>query len=190
MLYIFDIDGVLADVTHLLPLITGENKDYEAYYSRIGEALPIANGLRLAQTFSNQEADKRYIYEVLMSRQAPDSELYNSFGGFEIPSELISSFKPNGIYFVTGRSELTREATLQWLQNHGACGESPNLYMRGSTDCRPAYQVKRGIVERIHKETGVPYAEMTVFEDDPQCAEMYESLGCYVCHVRHGKAKS
>ena len=41
MLYIFDIDGVLADVTHLLPLIQGEHKDFEGYYSRIGEALPL-----------------------------------------------------------------------------------------------------------------------------------------------------
>lgn len=155
MLYIFDIDGVLADVTHLRPLITGEKKDYDAYYSRISEALPIPNGLSIVQG---------------LNRQAFLDDAY--------------------VYFVTGRSELSREATLQWLQNHGACGESPNLHMRGNTDRRPAYQVKRGIVERIHKKTGVPYAEMTVFEDDPQCAEMYEKLGCYVCHVRHDKAKS
>lgn len=155
MLYIFDIDGVVADVTHLLPLITGENKDYDAYYSRIGEALPIPSGLSIVQGLNRQ-----------------------------------AFLDDASVYFVTGRSELSREITLQWLQNHGACGESPNLYTRGNTDRRPAHQVKRGVVERIHKETGVPYAEMTVFEDDPQCAEMYESLGCYVCHVRHEKAKS
>ena len=223
MLYIFDIDGVLADVTHLLPLITGENKDYDAYYSRIGEALPIANGLRLAQTFFSQEADKRYIYDVLMSRQSPNSKRV-SWLGVIIPPELISSFIPKGIHFVTGRSEKSREATKQWLAQNGICtqseldvllrqkevqrrckekvdldicrdeetcwGDTAHLYMRGNTDRRPAYQVKRGIVERIHKETDVPYAKMTVFEDDPQCAEMYESLGCYVCHVRHSKAKS
>ena len=224
MLYIFDIDGVLADVTHLLPMITGENKDYETYYSRIGEALPIANGLRLAQTFFGQEADSRYIYEVLMRRQSPDSELGSWFGNVAIPPELIPSFIPKGIHFVTGRSELSREATKQWLSQNGistqseldvllrqkevqrrnkekvdleicrdeeTCwGDTAHLHMRGNTDRRPAYQVKRGIVERIHQETGVPYAEMTVFEDDLQCAEMYESLGCYVCHVRHSKAKS
>ena len=160
MLYVFDIDGVLADVTHLLPLITGENKDYDAYYSRIGEALPIAQGFELLRAIT-----KFYAW--------------------------VQQTHPHGdIYFVTGRSELSRETTIEWLQKRGACGESPNLYMRGNTDRRPAYQVKRGIVERIHKETGVPYTEMTVFEDDPQCAEMYESLGCYVCHVRHSKAKS
>lgn len=190
MLYIFDINGVLADVTQLLYLITGENKDYDAYYSRIDEALPIASGLRLAQSLFNQEDDKGYIYDVLMSRQAPDSELYNSFGGLEIPAELISCFKPKGIYFVTGRSELSRNITTEWFKNHLGGYNTENLHMRCNTDRRPAHQVKRGIVERIHKETGVPYAEMTVFEDDPQCAEMYESLGCYVCHVRHSKAKS
>ena len=158
MLYIFDIDGVLADVTHLLPLITGENKDYDAYYSRIGEALPIVQGCELLRAITM--------------------------------CAWIQQTHPHGdIYFVTGRSELSRETTIEWLQKHGYAGERPNLHMRGNTDRRPAYQVKRGIIERIHKETGVPYAEMTVFEDDPQCVEMYESLGCYVCHVRHSKAK-
>jgi hypothetical protein len=31
---------------------------------------------------------------------------------------------------------------------------------------------------------------LQLFEDDPHCAEMYESLGCYVCHVKHEKARS
>ena len=158
MLYIFDIDSVLADVTHLLPLITGENKDYETYYSRIGEALPLKAGISIADTFLLK------LYEDGV----------------------------NGMFhFVTGRSECSREITSDWLSDNLNWLKSYfNLHMRGNTDRRPAYQVKRGIIQRIHNKTGVPYAEMTVFEDDPQCAEMYESLGCYVCHVKHDKAKS
>lgn len=158
MLYIFDIDGVVADVTHLLPLITGENKDYDAYYSRIGEALPIKAGLSIADAF--------------LLKLDKDGE--------------------NGMfYFVTGRSECSRQITSDWLSDKLNWSKSYfSIHMRGNTDRRPAHQVKRGIVERIHKETGVPFTQMTVFEDDPQCAEMYESLGCYVCHVKHSKAKS
>jgi hypothetical protein len=161
-MFIFDIDGVLADVTHLLYLITGENKDFDAYYSRIGEALPLWHGLSILYGLNRQ------LYGL--NRQA---------------------FLTQGaIYFVTGRSELSRNDTLEWLQRHGACGERPNLHMRSNTDRRPAHEVKHDIIQRISKETGVPFTDMVVFEDDPQCAKMYESLGCYVCHVRHEKAKS
>jgi hypothetical protein len=159
MLYIFDIDGVLADVTHLLYLITGENKDFNAYYSRIGEALPIAQGCEVL----------RAITMCAWTQQ---------------------TYPHGDIYFVTGRSELSRETTIKWLQKHRACGERPNLHMRSNKDFRPAHEVKHDLIQRISKETGVPFNEMIVFEDDPQCAKMYESLGCYVCHVRHDKAKS
>lgn len=39
MLLLCDIDGVLADVRHLLPLIQGKDKNFDEYYSRIGEAV-------------------------------------------------------------------------------------------------------------------------------------------------------
>lgn len=150
MLYIFDIDGVLADVTHLLPLIQGEHKDYTAYYSRIWEALPL-KGLSV----------------VLNGIQ-----------------------KDHDVHFVTGRSAVSRETTIKWLQAFGFCGERPNLHMRGNTDRRYAQDVKRGMVQRISIETGVPFSDMVVFEDDKECARMYKQLGCYVCHVKHDKARS
>jgi hypothetical protein len=123
MLYIFDIDGVLADVTHLLPLIQSENKDFDAYYSRIGEALPIAQGCELL----------RAITMCAWTQQT----------------------HPHGdIYFVTGRSELSRETTIEWLQKHGYAGERPNLHMRGNTDRRYAQDVKRGMTRTVRGCTG------------------------------------
>lgn len=54
-MFIFDIDGVLADVTHLLPLISQdlpkEKHDYDEYYRRIGEAVPIKAGQALSRAF-------------------------------------------------------------------------------------------------------------------------------------------
>jgi hypothetical protein len=156
MFIICDIDGVLASITHLLPLIQGENKDFDAYYSRIGEALPIQEGLRIA-----------------------DALLFT----------LYEDGVRDKFHFVTGRSEHSRGTTEDWLiDNLNWLGF--DLHMRSNTDRRPAHEVKHDIIQRISKETGVPFNKMTVFEDDPQCAKMYESLGCYVCHVRHEKAKS
>jgi hypothetical protein len=163
MIFIFDIDGVLADVTHLLPLITGSNKDYELYYSRIDEAVPIIRGLRLN-------------------------------GGIMYATQTSSfSDEPRHLcYFVTGRREQSRKETTEWLYKNIAHHVYGNhkLYMRGDKDLRHAKEVKYDIIQTINKETGVPFNNMTVFEDDPQCAEMYESLGCYVCHVKHDKARS
>ena len=151
MLYVFDIDGVLADVTHLLPLITGENKDYETYYSRIGEAKVLHGGRK-----------------------------------------LLNSFKMHKLHFVTGRRESSREVTTEWLSNYYSSFRRYNagLYMRSNQDFRPAHEVKYDAIHKVQLLNNVAFQDMIVFEDDPQCAEMYESLGCYVCHVRHDKAKS
>jgi hypothetical protein len=148
MIFIFDIDGVLADVTHLLPLITGASKDYEAYYARIREAGVIYG-----------------IAPILQGIQ-----------------------KHHDVFFITGRRESSREDTIQWLQVNGFCGENPSLYMRHEGNFEPAHKVKERHLREIC--TDVAFGDVTVFEDDPHCAEMYESLGCYVCHVKHEKARS
>jgi len=36
MIYIFDIDGTLADVSHRLHYITGETKDWDAFFAACG----------------------------------------------------------------------------------------------------------------------------------------------------------
>ena len=45
MYYLIDIDGFIADVRWLLPLIQGESKDFDTYYGRILEAKPIESGV-------------------------------------------------------------------------------------------------------------------------------------------------
>lgn len=58
-MFIFDIDGVLADVTHLLPLISQDlpkdKRDYDQYYRRIGEALPIEPALEMCSDLLNAD---------------------------------------------------------------------------------------------------------------------------------------
>lgn len=153
MFIICDIDGVLADVTELLPLITGGNKDYELYYSRIEEAKPLWRGLDIVQGLNRQ-----------------------------------AFLKYGAVYFITGRRESSRQETIDWLQRHGACGEKINLYMRKDGDLRSACKLKEEHLKVICKD--IPFSDITVFEDDPQCVEMYVNYGCYVCHVKHEKARS
>lgn len=158
MLYIFDIDGVIADVTRLLPLIQGDSKDFDAYYKCIGNALPIQSGIDLIDAIIFKQYDAGRIDRV---------------------------------HFVTGRNECSREATMTWLADNLDWYEKwYTLHMRSKGDRRLAWEVKHDIVQRIHKETCTPFSEMIVFEDDADCVKMYEELGCYVCHIKHARAKS
>lgn len=51
MKYLVDIDGFLANVSGLLPLIQGntKDKDFETYYARILEAPPIESGVEFVR---------------------------------------------------------------------------------------------------------------------------------------------
>jgi acid phosphatase class B len=158
MLYIFDIDGVLADITHLLPLIQGKEKDFETYYKRIGEAKAIKGGIAIADSILNT---------------------------------LNNDGNSGMFYFITGRNESSRELTTQWLEQELSWNKKHyTIHMRGNTDRRYAQDLKREIIQRISIETGVPFSDMVVFEDDTNVARMYKQLGCYVCHVKHDKARS
>lgn len=161
MLYIFDIDGVLADITNLLPLITGEARDYDTYYGRISEPIPIELGICVIDAILLKEYDSS------------------------------SDGNRSRVHFVTGRNEISREATMTWLKRNLKWDENwYTLHMRSGRDRRPAWEVKHATIQKIHKTTNTPFSEMVVFEDDSDCVDMYVKLGCYVNHVKHAKARS
>ena len=45
--YLFDLDGTLCDNTHRLHHITGEAKNWTAFYAEVGRDKPIPHGIRL-----------------------------------------------------------------------------------------------------------------------------------------------
>ncbi len=49
MLYIFDIDGTLADLSHRLHLIQGETKDWDAFYKASYDDAPIWEVISIAR---------------------------------------------------------------------------------------------------------------------------------------------
>ncbi len=46
--YVFDIDGTLADITHRLHFIQGEKKDWDAFFAACIDDAPIGHMLDLA----------------------------------------------------------------------------------------------------------------------------------------------
>jgi hypothetical protein len=53
MLYIFDIDGTLADLSHRLHFITGENKDWHTFYKACYADSPIFDVITIARALSD-----------------------------------------------------------------------------------------------------------------------------------------
>ena len=114
--------------------------------------------------------------------------------GLDRPSEelvrLLFHYLQRGdthILFVTGRKELCRGQTFDWITKHLEavtgynrliCGE---LYMRSDKDHRKGTVLKAEIYETKIKDR---YDVMAVFEDDPDICDMYKSKGLTVLEVR------
>ena len=150
---VFDIDGVLADCSHRLKYIQGEDKDYDKFYSdkEIMKDRPI-------------EAGKK-IMDMLYNLYAMED--------FYRPTEFYGK-----IILLTGRNEICKEATCSWiLRNMDMLGSSFKLYMRPKNDYRPAHEVKKDLIEKHIGFENILFA----FDDDDQVNEMYKKHGvvCY-----------
>ena len=151
---VFDIDGVLADCSHRLHYIQGENKDYDKFYSKeeLWKDKPIKAGMNIL--------DALHRFEVMR-----DNPRLTEFYG-----EVI---------FITGRNEICKDITYNWLYNNilerGTVYNK--LYMRPKNDYRPAHEVKKDLIEKHIGFENILFA----FDDDNKVNEMYEKRGvtCY-----------
>ena len=62
MIYIFDIDGTLADVSHRLHYITGETKDWDAFFAACGDDKPIFEVITVARAL--ESAGQAIVYST------------------------------------------------------------------------------------------------------------------------------
>lgn len=151
---VFDIDGVLADCSHRLKYIQGEDKDYDKFYSKeeLWKDKPIKAGMNIL--------DALHRFEVMR-----DNPRLTEFYG-----EVI---------FITGRNESCRDTTYNWLYNNilerGTVYHK--LYMRPKNDYRPAHEVKKDLIEKHIGFENILFA----FDDDVMVSEMYNRHGvmCY-----------
>ena len=150
---VFDIDGVLADCSHRLHYIQGEDKDYEKFYSKeeLWKDKPIKAGMKIVDM------------------------LYNLYAmeDFYRPTEFYGK-----IILLTGRNKVCEEATRNWiLRNTDMFGSLFKLHMRPKNDYRPAHEVKESLIEKHIGFENILFA----FDDDDQVNEMYKKHGimCY-----------
>ena len=150
---VFDIDGVLADCSHRLKYIQGENKDYDKFYS-------------------DEEIKKDKVIEA--GRKIIDM-LYNLYAmeDFYRPTEFYGK-----IILLTGRNEICKEATKAWaIKNIFEYASLYSIIMRPENDYRPVHEVKKSLIEKHIGFENILFA----FDDDEQVNEMYKKHGvmCY-----------
>ena len=154
---IFDIDGVLADCSHRLKYIQGEDKDYDKFYSdeEILKDKVLKNGQMLFNAISHS-----------ISENYRNKFFYGK----------TNEFNKVQIAFITGRNESCRITTEEWFWDNIA-NVAINLYMRPENDYRPAHEVKEILIEKHIGFENILFA----FDDDDEINEMYKKHGvmCY-----------
>ena len=117
---VFDIDGVLADCSHRLHYIQGEDKDYEKFYSdeEIMKDKPIP-----------------YVGAIMGA--------YDSFNEYCVEEAEVHCI------LISGRNEKCRQATIKWLEEkHHTFVDEDELFLRSENDYRPAHEVKEDLIKK------------------------------------------
>ena len=92
---------------------------------------------------------------------------------------LLAALAPtHEIRYLTGRPEVTRDLTRDWLARHDL--PDGDLVMRPDTDRRPARMFKR---DRLRRWMQAGDHLAVVVDDDPLVVEMIDSLGLTVVHA-------
>ena len=170
-IYVFDIDGTLADCTHRLDLIDRrihpreKDRDYNRFFEELNNDAPIEYMVDLCRTLISVDLES------------------GNFGS---------------VVFLTGRPERTREATVDWLNDYNltcTISDDPdrdavdNLIMRDDGDNRPSEICKRDLIHDYFTHDELKSA--IFFEDAPDNVEMMrDELNLNVVVVGDGKSFS
>lgn len=154
---ICDIDGTIADATHRLHYIKPalSSSDDPTKFSKNWD-----------EFFAATHADSVFedMRDILWSLLA---------GRLQRPRSLV---------YVSGRSEVCRQATESWLERHNF--PRAQVFMRAEGDFRPDYVVKEEILDRDLKL--LPKDVFCVLEDRNQVVNMWRRRGFRVLQVADG----
>lgn len=150
---IFDIDGTLADLTHRLHLVKCQPKNWDAFFASVHQDQPIEPVVMIQQLILTG------IDQWATSRRIR-------------PKMILCS----------GRSEVTREATEQWLLDNEIFYDA--LYMRKAKDTRADDIVKKEMLDQIIADG---YDPVIAFDDRDRVVKMWRDNGLICCQVAPGK---
>lgn len=99
-----------------------------------------------------------------------------------VVSMIRDSNGPDGIVFMSGRSEDCRKDTTRWLEEVGGF-TNPTLFMRKSRDTRKDSTVKHELFNEHIRDN---YCVKGVFDDRAQVVAMWRAMGLTVFQVADG----
>lgn len=141
-IFVFDIDGTLADLTHRKKFVASKPKNWNAFDAGIPFDKPFTDIIFILNTYYNLG------YKILLC---------------------------------SGRSERTRNATVEWLNKNGVVFHQ--LYMRTDNDHRQDSIVKVELLQQIRNEHGEPFLW---FDDRQQVVDAIRAQGVRVLQVAPG----
>ncbi len=157
MIFIFDIDGTVADITHRLHFIGAD----------AGGWIPSTDQTKDWDGFSRACVDDKPIFETITVARALASAGHT-------------------IVYSTGRSSSNYDATVKWLTKF-RLPSPLRIYMRPHGDHREDYVVKSEILDQIFKDYGSGLGGYGgAFEDRQQVVDMYRERGLRVFQVAKG----
>lgn len=154
---ICDLDGTLADVTHRLHYIKNPDGTLKPYAERDWDGFNDA---------CRYDKPNRDVIEILTA-------LVRGWGsrGCDICGAIARDF-----YILSGRNEVVREQTIEWLEEHfyDDWGFKERLVMRKADDRRPDTEVKLDMVRELDL---TPDDVMCVLDDRQCVVDMWRKHG-------------
>lgn len=132
-LYVFDLDGTLANIDHRLRWINKKPKDWKSFLASVDKDIP------------NQWV-----------------------------VNLLNMCSQDGVILIlTGREEITRRSTMDWLRDNGVFYDY--LSMRAKGDHRQDTVVKPEVLDNFLRDKG--YDVQFIVEDRQQVVDKWRELG-------------
>lgn len=157
-LYIFDLDGTLADCSHRLHYIQGVKKDWDSFFAACSDDAPIEAGIMTLQALRKAGAD------VWIWTGRSDV----------VKTQTVKWLQKNGCF------GFPRDVLWAWPFMH------PDRFrMRKQGDYRPDHEIK---AEWLMAADGWDYASITaVFEDRSRVVQMWREHGIPCFQVAPGE---
>lgn len=172
--YIFDLDGTLADIEHRRHLVEGEKQEWDKFYSLCDSDSPKHDVISIFQTLA--------------------AKLLHFYA-----SGLTDKWR---IYIFSGRSEAVRSKTTEWLKkylNYNLVAEfdeyktvsddwfCSNLLMRPDGDFTPDEELKYNWLYEIMARDKFSLDEIKgVFDDRDKVVKMWRDFGLTCFQVANG----
>jgi len=134
-LYVFDLDGTLADISHRLPFIRSKPKNWKKFLSTTDKDVPI-----------------QWVIDLL---------------------KIVSS--EGEVLILTGRENIARDQTIEWLYHNDITTYFDYLIMRPKGDYRQDTIVKPELLDNFLRDND--YEVQFIVEDRQQVVDKWRELG-------------